>query len=183
MFIAYKYNITYYYMKKNLTKHLTKHLTRNWLICSFSIIIIIALLYFNTRKVTSNKTISQLTDNWIREVTVENNPDSIYKLFCSDGNLIGTVSQVKRKGEDIKRYFDYFAKLPGLKVVSKKYNISKITNDVYLNTAFIEWHWQGLENPVIARMTFIYRGECIFQLHSSVLPELNEDLHKISDAR
>jgi hypothetical protein len=126
------------------------------------------------------KTIRRLTDKWIQNVTEKKDPDAIAKMFCKDGNLVGTVSQEKRKGRDIKRYFDYFANLPGLKVVDKEYNISKIVPSVYLNTAFITWHWKGLEKPIVARMTFIFRNKCIFQLHSSALPELNTDLKKIS---
>ena len=64
--------------------------------------------------------------------------DAIFKLFCQDGNLVGTVSQIKRKGNDIKSYFDYFAKLPEIIVVSKKYNITKVSPNVFLNTAFID---------------------------------------------
>jgi len=97
--------------------------------------------------------ITKLTDAWVKEVAVNHNPEAIYKLFCTDGNLVGTVSQVKRNGVDIKKYFDYFAKLPGIKVLSKKYHISKVTPIVYLNTAFITWTWDGLENPITARMT------------------------------
>ena len=118
---------------------------------------------------------------WIKEVIVNHNPDAIYNLFCPDGSLVGTVSQVKRKGVDIKKYFNYFAKLPGINVVSKKYNISKVTYNVYTNTAFITWTWDGLEQPITARMTFIYRNNCIFQLHSSKLPDLNKSLLQISN--
>ena len=60
--------------------------------------------------------------------------DAIFKLFCQDGNLVGTVSQIKRKGNDIKSYFDYFAKLPEIRVVS----ITKVSPNVFLNTAFID---------------------------------------------
>jgi hypothetical protein len=120
--------------------------------------------------------ISQLTDLWIKEVTVAHNPQAIARLFCPDGNLVGTVSQVKRTGTDIERYFDYFANLPGIKVVAKEYKISPVENNVYVNTAFITWQWDGLDKPITARMTFLYRDNCIFQLHSSALPELNEDL-------
>lgn len=56
-------------------------------------------------------------------------------MFTPDGNLIGIVSQVKRKGRDIKLYFNYFAKLPN--IIKKEYNISKITSNVFVNTAFI----------------------------------------------
>ena len=131
----------------------------------------------------SKSKIESLTDLWIKEVTLNHNPDAIQNLFCSDGNLVGTVSQVKRTGDDIGRYFDYFAKLDGIEVVSKKYNISRVTNDVYVNTAFITWNWDSLDAPITARMTFLYRGNCIFQLHSSALPDLNEDLKNISNMR
>ena len=138
----------------------------------------------NQNKLNQNKLnetdIAELTDNWIKEVTVNHNPENIAKLFCSDGNLVGTVSQVKRKGIDIKLYFDYFANLPGIKVISKKYNISKVTPNVFVNTAFITWYWDGLKQPITARMTFIFRDKCIFQLHSSVLPEINQNLLNIS---
>ena len=122
--------------------------------------------------------IETMTDAWIHEVVNRHDSEAIYKLFCSDGSLIGTVSQVKRKGRDIKKYFDYFAKLPGIRVVKKNYNISKVTRNVYVNTAFITWKWDAVETPVIARMTFLFRNKCIFQLHSSKLPEMNESLKK-----
>ena len=77
---------------------------------------------------------------------------AVYKLFCGDGNLIGTVLQVKRTGEDIKKYFDYFSKLPGISVVEKKYNISRVSADVYVNTAFITCKWNAVQTPVVARM-------------------------------
>lgn len=129
---------------------------------------------------TSND-ISLLTNNWINAVTVNKSPAEVASLFCPDGNLVGTVSQIKRTGKDIERYFDYFAKLPNLRVVSHKYNVSRITSDVHVNTAFITWMWEGLEEPIVARMTFIFRGSCIYQLHSSALPDVNKDLLKISN--
>ena len=125
--------------------------------------------------------ISQLTDLWIKEVTVAHNPQAIARLFCPDGNLVGTVSQVKRTGTDIEKYFDYFANLPGIKVVAKEYKISPVEDNVYVNTAFITWQWDGLDKPITARMTFLYRDNCIFQLHSSALPELNQDLLDVSN--
>jgi hypothetical protein len=65
--------------------------------------------------------------------------------------------------------------------VEKEYNISRVTSNVYLNTAFITWKWDGLDEPITARMTFLYRDTCIFQLHSSALPDLNEDLLEVSN--
>lgn len=139
----------------------------------------IVVWWYATRM--SVETISNLTDKWINAVTVNKDPTEIYDLFCSDGNLVGTVSQKKRIGEDIKKYFNYFAKLPDLQVVEKEYNISRVTSNVYLNTAFITWKWDGLDEPITARMTFLYRDTCIFQLHSSALPDLNEDLVEVSN--
>jgi hypothetical protein len=152
-----------------------------------SILTILSLSVFHSKGISSkkisSKEIANLTDLWIQEVTEKNNPEAIGKLFCSDGNLVGTVSQIKRNGEDIQRYFDYFAKLPGIKVVSKEYNISKIVDNVYINTAFITWSWDGLKTPIVARMSFVYRDKCIFQLHSSALPELNKDLYEVSQSK
>ncbi len=71
-------------------------------------------------------------------------------MFCKDGNLVGTVSQVKRTGEDIKKYFDYFAKLPEIKVLSKKYTISRVKKNIYVNIAFITLSWKGLQTPIVA---------------------------------
>jgi hypothetical protein len=147
------------------------------------VVIIILLFCFLYKFFFSinEKEISKLTDDWINAVTIDNDPQKISSLFCSDGNLIATVSQVKRKGNDIKLYFNYFAKLPGIKVISKKYNISKVTYNVFINTAFITWDWDELDEPITARMTFLFRDTCIFQLHSSILPEINENLLKISN--
>jgi hypothetical protein len=125
------------------------------------------------KNVTNKMAASKGTDEFIKKVT-EKDPLAVYKLFCSDGNLMGTVSQIERYGTQILEYFEYFAKLPGIKVIKKTYNISKVTQDVYINTAFIEWMWDGLDNPIVTRMTFVFRKNCIYQLHSSVLPESNE---------
>ena len=153
------------------------------------LVLIVVLLFFiwNTygHQLIPNQQndIATLTDNWINEVTVNHDPRAIYKLFCSDDNLMGTVSQVKRTGNDIEGYFEYFAKLPGIKVFDKKYNISQVTKDVFINTAFITWYWDALDKPITARMTFVFRNNCIFQLHSSQLPDVNEDLLEISDLK
>jgi len=109
-----------------------------------------------------------------------NNPDEVYKLFCRDAVLMGTVSQVERKGEDILHYFEYFANLPNIRVLAKKYSVTAIEPDVQVNNAFVTWTWDGLEKPVVARMTFVVKNKCIFELHSSELPKENEKLYKVS---
>jgi len=145
------------------------------------LLVIIYIIYTLYHMFTHSKqNIENLTNKWVNAVTVNNDPVEVANMFCADGSLVGTVSKELRNYDDIKLYFDFFAKLPGIKVISRDYNISKITSNVYLNTAFITWIWDGLEEPIIARMTFIFRDNCIFQLHSSSLPELNNYLLNIS---
>ena len=155
------------------------------LIILLIVIYIISILYnmfsYKESMVSYGKeNIEKLTDKWIHAVTVNNDPTEIYNMFCKDGSLVGTVSKELRSENDIKLYFNYFAKKPGIKVISRNYNVSKVTSNVYLNTAFITWSWDGLKEPIVARMTFIFRDNCIFQLHSSALPELNNYLLNIS---
>ena len=111
-----------------------------------------------------------LTDQWVEKVTVENSPGEVYKMFANDATLVGTVSARLRRGQGIKQYFEYFAKLPGISVVDRKDNVQCVTERVYLNNAFITWKWDGLDNPITARMSFLFRGDEIVSLHSSVLP-------------
>ena len=137
----------------------------------------------NVKNVKNRKEeIEKLTDKWIDGVTKFNDPKKISKMFCNGGNLVGTKSQILRKGKQIEGYFKYFAKLPKIRVVSKNYNISKVSDDnsVYLNTAFIKWTWEGLEKPITARMTFLFKNNCIFQLHSSSLPNMSKKLLNVS---
>ena len=155
----------------------------NWFKCIILFLIVVIICYIIFNFTNNEQNIEKLTDNWIEMVTIENNPTKVAELFCSDGSLVGTVSKEIRTKENIKAYFNFFAKLPGIKVISRTYNISKISSNVYTNTAFITWNWDGLNEHIIARMTFIFRGNCIFQLHSSALPELNEDLLHISGTR
>lgn len=128
----------------------------------------------------STSTIANLTDEWINAVTVQHDPLAVANMFCHDASLLGTVSQIYRTEDDIEKYFDYFAKLPGITVLNKQYNISQVTPNVNINTAFITWNWDGLEEPVVARMSFVFRDNCIFQLHSSQLPALNQKLLSVS---
>ena len=112
-----------------------------------------------------------LTDKWLDEITLNKDPNEAYKLICSDGSFIGTVSEIKKKGEDIKEYFDYFANLPGLKVIKKKYNIVKITDNIYTNTAFITWSWDDLDEPLNTQIVFTFKNKCIYQINTNNLPE------------
>jgi len=135
--------------------------------------------------------VEDATTAWVRAVTKKNNPRLVAHQFCSDGILWGTVSQTIRGGNevggDIEKYFDYFAKLPRLTVKKAEDNVAQVTGDVFVNNANVKWNSDAFDAPVNARMTFIYRrdkshanGWCIRELHSSMMPELNEHLKEIN---
>ena len=136
--------------------------------------------FFNFENDVNTQRIANLTDEWIKNVTIINNPNKVANMFCSDAKLIATVSKIIRREFDIEQYFNFFANLPNIEVLEKNYNIQKITEDVYINTAFLKWYWEGLVKPLNVRMTFIFRNKCIVQLHASELPEFNKDLYIIS---
>jgi hypothetical protein len=132
-----------------------------------------------TRKIkkTTKKTPAEVTDSFINAVTKSNNPKETQKLFCKNGILIGTLSRITRRNMDkynIEDYFNYFAKLKGIKVVSKKYDIQKVQDNIYLNHATINWKWDSIKKPVTARMTFLIKGNCIYLLHSSSMPPFSK---------
>ena len=145
---------------------------------AIAVILIVGMLFSGTGTTRVTKAeVARLTDTWIREVTVNHDPIAIARMFCQDGSLVGTVSQVKRTGTDIRRYFDYFAKLPDIRVISKQYNISEVTPHVYLNTAFITWSWRGVGRCG----PYLFFSEQMHFPTSSSLPELNQELLNVSD--
>jgi hypothetical protein len=147
--------------------------------------------------------VEDLTNSWVRAVTEKNDHGAITNHFCSDGILWGTVSQTLRNNMPVEtnsdtsaitEYFKFFANIPGIEVLKTNDAIKPVTSNVFVNNALIKWNYDGLDEPLNARMTFIFRrnsGEdeaasekgkfCIFQLHSSGLPALNEDLKAISN--
>lgn len=130
--------------------------------------------------------IKKATNEWIstveKSVNLKANPSDVANLFCKDAVLRATFSQILRDTpESIKEYFDYFARIPGLKVVNRDFKVAKITNDVYVNNAKVDWIHDGINENIESRMTFIFRRSqlgkwCIFQLHASELPEPNPDI-------
>lgn len=143
-------------------------------------ILIIYKFFINSTFVMSNY-YSQLTDKWIKEVTINRNPRAVANLFCEDATLVATVSTKLRKGKQIEEYFNFFTSLPGIKVLNRKYNLAKINNNYFINTALITWYWEGLDEPLVVRMSFIFKYDCIFQLHASVLPEKPDELYAITN--
>ena len=123
--------------------------------------------------------ITSLTDKFVYFTTALNDSTATASLFCPNGILMGTVSQIIRTGDDIKRYFDYFVHLEQLAAISTNYTISQIPGtDVWINNAYITWqYWNGASYSVIpARMQFTYDGTCIYELYSAQLPAFNQHL-------
>eukprot|EP00929_Paragymnodinium_shiwhaense_P075319 TRINITY_DN384_c0_g2_i1.p1 TRINITY_DN384_c0_g2~~TRINITY_DN384_c0_g2_i1.p1 ORF type:complete len:357 (-),score=73.32 TRINITY_DN384_c0_g2_i1:199-1269(-) len=132
--------------------------------------------------------VEKLTSQWMVAVVKESDPEKVASLFCDDGMLLPTAAmglRLHRDSQDgfgapspadftIRSYFDWFAKLPGQDIARFRNNVMKISERVFVNNAWVHWVWEG--NPgLTARMTFIIRsterGPCIFELHSSRLPE------------
>lgn len=131
--------------------------------------------------------IEDATSSWAKAVTVKNNPEKVVNHFCSDGILWGTDSKsLRTTPETIDDYFQYFAKIPGITLKEAVMNVAKVTNDVYVNNVLSTITDDSLDEPRVARMTFIFRRDsdqwCIFELHSSGLPEMNEGLKAIDNA-
>jgi len=133
------------------------------------------LFWFRTASVNKAE-VARLTDKWIDNVVLHNDPNKLYRMFGSNASLLGTVSRKYRVGDMIKDYFKYFATLPNIAVVEKRYYVQHIGNDVYLNSAFIKWQWDGLPDPIVARMSFLFKGPSLQHLHSSVLPTAPKEL-------
>jgi len=124
-------------------------------------------------------------------VVDRSDPEAVAGLFCEDGILVATAAEgilrqtssedgfgnPKPSGKTIKSYFEWFARLPEQNITSYHDNIQQVDADVWVNNAWVNWTWEG--NPgLTARMTFLFRdspaGLCIFELHSSQLPERPE---------
>ena len=146
----------------------------NWAPLLF-ILLILAVGYAH---VTQKHVAEQVTERFL-EAVESGDPQAVADLFCPDAILLGTVSQIERRGRDIRKYFDYFANLSNIRVVERKHEISELEPDVYVDNAFVTWAWDGHE-PLTARMSFVVKSGCIFELHSSELPHESEKLHEAS---
>ena len=125
--------------------------------------------------------IENLTNHFLTLITISKDEIKVDGMFCESGTLIGPESQIRRQGSDIQTYFANFCQLPNVRVLQKKYNTTHIQGDVYLNTAFVLWMWDGLQKPVMARMSFVFQGKKIFHLYSSVLPEFTKNFEEDDD--
>lgn len=158
-------------------KFLFNYINKNLFLLLLIVILISLLLYCNNIVLFENftddsKNIEYLTDQWFDNIVKNKDSNKVYSSFCSNSSFIGNVTSIKKNGEDIKNYFDSFVKLPGLKIISKNYNIVKISQEVYTNTIYATWKWDDLEEPLFTKIILTFNNKCIYQLHSNALPSL-----------
>ena len=148
-----------------------------FLICF--ILFLIILLLFVRKSVQDFFSISNLTNVWCAAVTTKD-VDGVMNIFDKNATLVGTVSQIIRRGHDIRGYFNYFCNQPGLKIIDKQDNIQEVNDNTWINVAYVTWKWDSLSSPIIARMTFVFHNNLLVHLHSSKLPELDTNLVEVS---
>ena len=125
---------------------------------------------------------------WMDTVTsgAPDAPEKTTDLYADDAVLWGTVSEELRntRGE-ILSYFQYFARLPGLRVLEGSYEptIRLVSPDVAVSSGFYTFEFSkgGVPTAVPARFTFVYRrlpsptdqgvSWAIVDHHSSKMPE------------
>ena len=147
----------------------------NTIIAIIAIAIISYNLFINTESDRKDK-IAKLTNTWVNAVTVKNNPVAVADLFCINASLFGSASKTYRTKDEIGQYFNFFAKIPGIRILDHKYNIQKVSDDVYINSVIAKIIWNDLDKPNTVRLSFVYKDNCIIHLHGSGLPEMNIDL-------
>jgi hypothetical protein len=159
------------------------------LIFVLMLLIILSLLTvigMNLNRYSETK-IKELTDKFLDDVVVKNDPIACADNFCKNASLLATVSQTIRTGDDILTYFNFFAKLPEITTTKREFTTYKVSNNVWLNIAFVDFKWKNVPSvsgepeytEVSARMTFLYKNGCIFNLHSSQLPAVNASLRSL----
>lgn len=103
--------------------------------------------------------IKTITDNILKKITDGKNINDIINHFC------------KKDNENIREYFEYFTNIPGIKITNKTYNVMKISDEIYTNTAYVTWEWDNIAEPLNTKIILTFKGECIFQLFSDELPK------------
>ena len=120
---------------------------------------------------SSKDKIARLTNDFLDNLEY-NDIDACADSFCEDGSLYATVSPTLRKHCEILDYFVYFAPLV-VKAGNRHFKITQIANNVWLNAAYVTFTLGTTPTPttVTARMSFVFKGDCIYHLHSSGLPD------------
>lgn len=139
----------------------------------------------------SKKEVAAATQTWIDTVTSgkPNVVDEVVKLYSPDALLWATVSKQKRdSSQEVRDYFEVFAKLPDLKAEGYK-PVIRVYDNVAINSGYYTFTYQGDGGKrvvVPARYTFVYtKGSdgkwMIVEHHSSAIPKPPKDLKPAVD--
>ncbi|MGB3266430.1 MAG: SgcJ/EcaC family oxidoreductase [Microcoleus sp.] len=150
----------------------------------------------NTQVATANpedsqKEVAAATQKWIDTVTSgkPNVVDEVVKLYSPNALLWATVSKQKRdSSQEIRDYFEVFAKLPQLKAQDYK-PVIRVYDNVAINSGYYTFTYlgQGKKKTVVpARYTFVYvKGDdgkwMIVEHHSSAIPKPPKNLKSAVD--
>ncbi|NEO97389.1 MAG: DUF4440 domain-containing protein [Symploca sp. SIO2E9] len=137
----------------------------------------------------AEKEVAETTDTWLDTVTSgsEEVVDEVVALYAEDGLLWGTVSeQVRDTPAEIRDYFEYFAKLPELRVSSYKGCVRMYDENLAINSGYytFTYNQDGQTQEIPARYSFTYHKDDnnkweIIEHHSSALPEAPETLETV----
>lgn len=133
--------------------------------------------------------VAATTEKWLKTVTGQKpaTPAQTAALYAKDGVLWATVStELRVNPQEIRDYFDVFARLPNLTVTDYKPYI-RMYGDIALNDGYYTVHFDSPEGKKVttkARYVFVYkRNEAsgaweIIDHHSSAMPVAPAGLKK-----
>lgn len=134
-------------------------------------ILFITFILYKLKICISNRTnkkqiIIELTDKWLHNVSVEKNVENLYNMFYKKQNMI--TKKNNHEDHDLKKHLNFFINLPKIKILSKEYNISQVSENIYINTVYTKWTLRNKE-PIEFKIIFIFKNNYIFELHSSTI--------------
>ena len=145
------------------------------------------LLSSTAEKATDlHKEVLDTTQHWMDTVTSgkEDAPAKTAALYAEDCAFWPTVStELRVEPQEVRDYFEYFARVPGLKVVPGSYKpfVRTFGSDIATNDGYFTFRADDPSSPngekvIPARFTFVYRKNDktgnweIVNHHNSVMP-------------
>ncbi|CAN0366280.1 unnamed protein product, partial [Ectocarpus sp. 6 AP-2014] len=146
-----------------------------------------------TTEAEDQKAVADTTLVWKETVTsgTYDAPKKTAALYAEDGVLWGTVSEeVRDTPEQIYAYFDYFARLPELRVVEYTPVAVRVYGDFAIQAGTYTFAFQGADGATVekrARFSFTFRRDrpgspqpwTIVEHHSSSMPTAPAGLKRV----
>ena len=125
---------------------------------TFAVFLLLVATYIS--QITTPNDIENLSNDFLRLVSVEKDFGKVQKMFCENGTIFGP------KFFDTLNLKSFFHnELTNLCIIAKKFSVVHVQGDVFLNQAKVSWMWDGLQVPVETNMSFLFKGKKIFHLH------------------